>query len=246
MRACVIKHSDKLELCAGPTADAKRKANEIIDIVNNPQFWNNVARMKIHLEPLAVAANITQAANTRLDHILITLANLFRIYGTMSDLERDVQETIQASLEKRWAKADQDIFILAVFFNPYIRASLFNPTIIQFTAAGIYGIIRRVFQRLYRKDSDYELHSAFMDYYKASAEFADDAMHLEVLEKAAKALKIEPNLVQLWEQLDTGANQGRNQLVKLAIRILSVVGNSAGCERLFSTMVTYIPSSVID
>jgi hypothetical protein len=44
------------------------------------------------------------------------------------------------------------------------------------------------------------------------------------------------NLVKLWEQLDTRENTGHNQLVKQAICILSIVGNSARCERLFSEM----------
>ena len=44
------------------------------------------------------------------------------------------------------------------------------------------------------------------------------------------------NLLQVWDSLDTGRRQGQNQLVKLAIRILTVVTNSAGCKRLFSKM----------
>jgi hAT family C-terminal dimerisation region len=44
------------------------------------------------------------------------------------------------------------------------------------------------------------------------------------------------NLLQIWDSLNTGKRRGRNQLVKLAICILTVVANSAGCERLFSKM----------
>jgi hypothetical protein len=40
----------------------------------------------------------------------------------------------------------------------------------------------------------------------------------------------------VWGQLDNGKISGRNQLVKLAIRLLSIIANSAGCERLFSRM----------
>jgi hypothetical protein len=44
-------------------------------------------------------------------------------------------------------------------------------------------------------------------------------------------------MVDIWLQLDThNFESGRNWLVKLAIRILSVIANSAGCERLFSSM----------
>jgi hAT family C-terminal dimerisation region len=52
--------------------------------------------------------------------------------------------------------------------------------------------------------------------------------------------KREVNLVRVWEGMDTqipaGQKQGRNRLAKLAIHILSVVANSAGCERVFSEM----------
>lgn len=42
--------------------------------------------------------------------------------------------------------------------------------------------------------------------------------------------------VDVWEGIDTFQEQGRNRLVKLARHILSIVPNSAGCERAFSHM----------
>jgi hypothetical protein len=44
------------------------------------------------------------------------------------------------------------------------------------------------------------------------------------------------NPVEIWEGVDTGEETGRNRLTKLAIHVLSVVANSAGCERAFSHM----------
>jgi hypothetical protein len=44
------------------------------------------------------------------------------------------------------------------------------------------------------------------------------------------------NPVEIWEGIDTCEETGRNRLTKLAIHILSVVANSAGCERAFSHM----------
>jgi len=40
--------------------------------------------------------------------------------------------------------------------------------------------------------------------------------------------------VWLWERLDTGVSYGRNILVNFAVCILSIVTNSASCERTFS------------
>ncbi len=44
------------------------------------------------------------------------------------------------------------------------------------------------------------------------------------------------DILQIWEGLDTGANTSTNQLVKLAIHILTIVANSAGAERFFSLL----------
>jgi len=42
------------------------------------------------------------------------------------------------------------------------------------------------------------------------------------------------DLVLIWTRIDTGYFTGHNGLVKLAVRILTVIANSAGCERAFS------------
>jgi hypothetical protein len=60
-----------------------------------------------------------QATHTRLDHVLLTLGNLFCIYSN-PELDTEVHTVIHASLERRWAKADQDVFVMAVFLNPYV------------------------------------------------------------------------------------------------------------------------------
>jgi hAT family C-terminal dimerisation region len=44
------------------------------------------------------------------------------------------------------------------------------------------------------------------------------------------------NPVKIWEGIDTQEETGCNCLTKFAIHILSVVANSAGCERAFSHM----------
>jgi hypothetical protein len=42
------------------------------------------------------------------------------------------------------------------------------------------------------------------------------------------------DLVDVWHGIDNGKTSGRNSLVKFAIHMLSIVVNSAGCERVFS------------
>jgi hypothetical protein len=78
---------------------------------------NHLERLQVVLEPLAIAANITQAAHTWLDHVLLTLGNLLHIYSNPM-LDSQIHGAILGSLKKHWAKANQDMFILAVFLNP--------------------------------------------------------------------------------------------------------------------------------
>lgn len=214
---------------------------------------HQLSRVKALLEPLAIASNITQASHTRLDHVLLTLANLFRIYSK-AEIDGPSCAKIIRSIEKRWAKADQDVFIAATFLNPYIRKRCFNPAVL--TESSLYNLIERVFERLFEKKGDLALLRAFTDYAKGVSEFLDEemnlnqmtAMHLQEVSPTIRVwefqttdstLKKKPlDLVFIWKRIDTQADNelpaGRNALTRLAIRLLSVVANSAGCERSFS------------
>jgi len=79
-----------------------------------------VIRIQKILEPLAITANVAQALHTHLDHVLLMLGNLARIFSQNLEFDKDLHLGILTSLEKRWKKADQDVFIMAVFLNPFI------------------------------------------------------------------------------------------------------------------------------
>src|SRR5215813_11526507 len=93
--------------------------------------------IKAHIEPLAIAVNVAQEANTRCDQVLLLLANLYQVYTNIrrrdctsaewvgGEDEHPVSPIIE-SIEKRWEKADQDLFIAALFLNPFIKKSLVN------------------------------------------------------------------------------------------------------------------------
>ncbi|KAG8703967.1 hypothetical protein FRC11_010315, partial [Ceratobasidium sp. 423] len=72
--AIAVSQREALLLAGGKTPKAKEAAKEVLDILNNDQFWMDTARTVLHLAPLAIASHITQAASTRLDHVLLTLA----------------------------------------------------------------------------------------------------------------------------------------------------------------------------
>jgi len=76
--------------------------------------------MKVILEPLAIANNVTQSTSTHINHVALTLGNLYQIYNN-ADLEGPLCDWVLWSLSKRWKAADQDVFILSVVLHPWIR-----------------------------------------------------------------------------------------------------------------------------
>ena len=116
-------------------------------------------RVKLHLEPLAIAINVTQQAKTWCDQVLILLGQLHHVYTSIikkdcTSPDADYKDedhpctSILKSLEKCWIKADQDLFIGCVFLNPNFKNLLFNPQ--KMTTAMIIGILRQLYMCIFR------------------------------------------------------------------------------------------------
>ena len=133
--------------------------------------------IKTHLEPLAVAANMLQAADTRLDTTILTWGNLYRIYSDPM-LDSAVSSQVLSSLSERWSQMDQDAFISAVVMNPYIRSKCFARGNPQLAPIGLYNIVKRTFCRMLRTEPDLDFYSAFFDYLIDSREFSSSWMGL--------------------------------------------------------------------
>jgi len=131
------------------------------------------------LEPaLAIAANITQASNTQLYHVLTTLRNLYHIYSNLNvEEDMDVHERVLASLKKCWAAADQDPFIATVILNPFLCGDFLGQHI-ALTPIGLCNMLKCLLSRMFRVDADADFHAAFMDYYNKRNEFSLEAMAL--------------------------------------------------------------------
>lgn len=111
--------------------------------------------------------------------MLLTLGNLLRIYSDPA-LDLGVRQGILASLEKRWATADQEVFILAVFLNLYIRSRCFS--LAALPEAAMYNLLARVFERLFvGHKADIDLLKAFTDYCRSQQEFSSERMSLQMM-----------------------------------------------------------------
>lgn len=139
-----------------------------------------------------MAALALPDTNAGLGDVLLTLANLYQIYEKLDDEDKSVHLVVQASINKRWNAADQDVFILGVFLDPAIQASLFRQGsgFTHALPAGLNECLQRVWKQLYRLAPDtpenYDLHLACSDYYFHRAEFSDSMLNTAAFERRAQ------------------------------------------------------------
>ncbi|KDQ64319.1 hypothetical protein JAAARDRAFT_187663 [Jaapia argillacea MUCL 33604] len=101
VKSSVIKHTPRLVVAAGERADLKAKATEIIDIVSDYTFWGDLSQLGLDLEPLAVSTHVLEGDDTRLDHVLLTLGNLYRIF-----IDHAIEEKTELDLVAIWSDFD--------------------------------------------------------------------------------------------------------------------------------------------
>ncbi|CUA74385.1 hypothetical protein RSOLAG22IIIB_11179 [Rhizoctonia solani] len=230
-------HPEVFQASAGRSPEQVQQVKSIMRNIEDAGFWCKLTELKIYLEPLAIGVNVAQAPTTCLDHILIELG---RLYYTFSRFTMNVAVMMCAlnSLELQWGKFDQDPAILAVVLNPYICNGVFNPQSTLLNCSSLYGFAKCVFRRIFCKDNDFEMRDAFMDYLDGKNKFHPDRWDFQEVRALCKQSGKPVNLVHVWSGLLTpnASNNGHQQLVRLAINVLSIVANSAGCEQLFSEM----------
>lgn len=174
-------------LCFGRTSHGKSQGSFYYLVL-----LISVCRIKTHLQPLTVAALALQGTNAGLGDVLLTFANLYQAFGKLEGDDNPVRTAVQASIIKRWDAADQDVFILAVFFDPVIRATLFKrgAGLVHGLPAGLNQRVQRVWRRIYHQPSDApensDLHLACSDYYARREEFSDSMLNTAPFERRAK------------------------------------------------------------
>ncbi|KAJ7034526.1 ribonuclease H-like domain-containing protein [Mycena alexandri] len=206
----ILQHETILRMCLGKKPEQIAVAEKMIKTCKDPRFWENLERISNHLEPLAIASNLLQAPYCRLDMVLLTLGNLYRIF-------------------------DQELMILAVFFNPFVRTRPFNPEFLS--PIMFFHLVRRAFKRLLRQDAagDADFLAPFNSYYDNTGIFSDETMWIEGHRALYEQDGKQVDLVSIWRRMDnTKSLCGRAGFVVLVVRNLSILPNSAGPERVFS------------
>ncbi|PPQ82992.1 hypothetical protein CVT25_005295 [Psilocybe cyanescens] len=226
--------ADKV-LISGDAA-SKRKAQEMVDIIEDSVFWHSIALITRYLEPLAIAANIVQDSFCRIDQVLLTLGFLIKKYTDMSEdiISRDA---IIDSIETRWAKCDQGVFICALLVNPFYRTSPLASLPI-FNLSRIRSLFVTVYTRLNKGQSPP------LEFVEQIWEFLDGTGYFSTLEddvkfelESAREAKRQPDPLRVlnsFSLIDSSRPQQESPFISFARQILSVSANSASCERLFS------------
>ena len=235
----------KILVPSGGSAANKRKAREMIATIEDPVFWHSLARcefmllsttfllliypcyrIKTHLEPLARAANLVQAAFCPLDQILLTFGSLCMYYDnlrTKDPADRMGCTAIIDSIEKRWAKADQEVFIAAVILNPFIKISPFSRQTQLLTWAGILLLLKRLYTRFFSsteqanelQENLWQLYSNLDNYFENKGIFSDLSGYAIAVEDEAKSGNCSPDPVVIYMGLSI-PNEPPPPLFKLA------------------------------
>ena len=125
-----------------------------------------------------MASNVTQGSDTRLGHVLVTLGHLHKVYSG-PDIEEQVRDKVLGSLERQWKAADQDIFILTIFLNPYICHHIFNKHTL--TVGQLIGMAHYAFKCFFKVDPMPKFTTGLINYANGRAEFSATAMLLDHL-----------------------------------------------------------------
>ncbi|KIK99949.1 hypothetical protein PAXRUDRAFT_54287, partial [Paxillus rubicundulus Ve08.2h10] len=188
------------------------------------------------LEPLAFTSTITQLAHFCLDQSLLLMGFLYTEYTKL--LEATTNKLIRAvleSLEKRWKKCDQDVYIAAVILNPLYKTEPFAK-IPQLNFAGIFVLICKLWQWIYGSPPPHEIFTELQEYIANKGLYVNFPAWVESVrcEAEKKASIVEhPDPLRMYEGMQFGGGE-KTPLQRLAFQLFSVCTNSVSCEHLFS------------
>lgn len=225
-------------------AASRKKATEMLKLIEDPVMWMILARMVVHLQPLSLVINIAQAAHCRLDEVLIIFGFLISRYIDLRGKATSVEEKsmIQAiidSLEKRWSKCDQDVFLAAVILNPLYRIKPFT-RLRKFTNAGIVTLLVKLWDRFFPNTPSDKFRTELLEYLEGHGDYGVEFTNwVDLVRSSAETERKRPDPLKMYEGIRF-QDAEPTPLQKFAHRIFSICANSASCERLFSLFGTVL------
>ena len=77
---------------------------------------------------------------------------------------------ILESLKRCWAKADQDVFVVAVILNPMHKIAPFSKTVV-FSAASVFTLLSHLWTHFYNKKPPSSLFSEMRNYFDNEGQY---------------------------------------------------------------------------
>jgi len=163
----------------------------------------------------------------------------------------DAANAIMESLERRWAVADQQVFISSVILNPFYQGRPFA-RLYFLNNAGIHSLLGHLWSRFFKTEPSQDFHTELTEYLTHTGRYANLASHCARAghEAHTKVHCLFTSSTSIYAQLIvfqgehpdpisiyidfSFAGQPPTPFIRLARRILSVCANSATCERLWS------------
>jgi len=141
---------------------------------------------------------------------VLVLGNLYRVYTRLRVSDRTHPDAVEEdnshpvtkildSIEKRWLKLDQDLFITCFFLNPFINPSLRNAN--NLTVAVLMGIIRQLYICVFKVDQcPSDLMTEVYNYHTREGVYSNAKWPIEELRDSLKELVCElfiPNEIHI-------------------------------------------------
>jgi hypothetical protein len=169
----------------------------------------------------------------RLDQILLTFGSLAIYYHNIktTDSANILGATaILESIEKRWAKVDQDVFIAAVLLNPFVKASPFSPQVPFLTRAGVLSLMKRLYLCFFSvtettnelSEHTQQLFSNLEDYLGGRGICAEMTQYIDAISEETRHTGISPDPVMVYHGISPIVAGSLPPLFKLACHVLSI------------------------
>ena len=214
MRVVLLKSKDEI-LKTIAKKEQRDKAAQILAAAETDHFWNGLQRLVQNLLPVRVALRSLESDSARLDQVTEQfgiLANHFNYSAAMT-----------AALEKRWAKMDQKLFLLAYALHPARQLKNINLQLPFAYASNIAEYATELYQRVFgsTEEEDSHIFQQMAEYLGKQGQFAGSVLRYTDPQADPQSF---------WFLMA----QSAPQLSKLAVYLFQIAVNSAAVERLFS------------
>ncbi|KAL1713854.1 ribonuclease H-like domain-containing protein [Schizophyllum commune] len=239
--AVVLSRQQLIEAQVGAAKSTEKmrleqEAKDWIEVIKDSAFWLGLETILGDLEAICYGININQKDSARADQVLLMIASVYLQFSNHP--EPAVSARMTERLEKRWHDCDQLLFIFTLILNPWEMLSRFGQQ------AGLDHLscntmLFQLYTRMRNRPDNHDSHEqrlekekvfqlAFVHYLAGTGLFASWQVQAnrDTIERAFGRAPL-----AAWRAM-TGPES--HELASFAITLLSVMANTAGCERTFS------------